>query len=89
MTQDAHEALPDQSLFLAQGAAQVTEHEKVVLATALAKYDVNDHVQAYSRFIYAKSTSQPQLASSGTFGFEFKIFNFSFDSLDVIDYIFF
>ncbi len=42
-------------------------------ATALAKYDINDHVEAYSRFIYAKSTSSPQLASSGTFGFEFAI----------------
>ncbi len=42
-------------------------------ATALAKYDINDSVEAYSRFIYSKSTSSPQLASSGTFGFTFSI----------------
>jgi len=33
-------------------------------ATALAKYDVNDSVEAYARFIYNNSQSDPQLASS-------------------------
>ncbi len=42
-------------------------------ATALAKYQLNDHVEAYSRFIYSGSTSAPQLASSGTFGFSFEV----------------
>jgi len=42
-------------------------------AMALAKYAVNDHVEAYSRFIYSNSESSPQLASSGTFGFSFAI----------------
>ncbi len=42
-------------------------------ATALGHYDINDHVQAYTRFIYSNSTSAPQLASSGTFGFKFDI----------------
>ena len=31
-------------------------------ATALAKYALNDNVEAYSRFIYSGSTSAPQLA---------------------------
>lgn len=42
-------------------------------ATALAKYTFNDNVEAYSRFIYSASTSAPQLASSGTFGFSFDV----------------
>ncbi|HVY88901.1 MAG TPA: TonB-dependent receptor [Hyphomonadaceae bacterium] len=42
-------------------------------ATALAKYAINDHVEAYSRFIYSNSESAPQLASSGTFGFSFAV----------------
>ena len=42
-------------------------------ATALAKYAFNDNVEAYSRFIYSASTSAPQLASSGTFGFSFDV----------------
>lgn len=42
-------------------------------AVALAKYALNDHVEAYSRFIYSGSTSAPQLASSGTFGFSFDV----------------
>lgn len=42
-------------------------------ATALAKYAFDDHVEAYSRFIYSASTSAPQLASSGTFGFSFEV----------------
>ncbi len=42
-------------------------------ATVLAKYDINDHVEAYSRFIYSNSHSAPQLASSGTFGFTFAV----------------
>lgn len=42
-------------------------------ATALAKYQLNDNVEAYSRFIYSGSTSAPQLASSGTFGFSYEI----------------
>ena len=33
-------------------------------ATALAKYAINDSVEAYSRFIYSNSHSAPQLASS-------------------------
>jgi len=37
-------------------------------ATALAKYELNDHVEAYGRFIFANSRSAPQLASTGTFG---------------------
>ena len=41
--------------------------------TALAKYTLNNHVEAYSRFIYSGSTSAPQLASSGTFGFSFEV----------------
>jgi iron complex outermembrane recepter protein len=40
---------------------------------ALAKYQINDSVEAYSRFIYSGSTSAPQLASSGTFGFSFEV----------------
>lgn len=42
-------------------------------ATALAKYAITDNVEAYSRLIYASSTSAPQLASSGTFGFSFEV----------------
>lgn len=42
-------------------------------ALALAKYDINEYVEAYSRFIYSASTSAPQLASSGTFGFSFEV----------------
>ena len=42
-------------------------------ALALAKYQINDNVEAYSRFIYSGSTSAPQLASSGTFGFSFEV----------------
>lgn len=42
-------------------------------AIALAKYSFNDSVEGYSRFIYARSTSAPQLASSGTFGFSFEV----------------
>lgn len=42
-------------------------------AMALAKYDINDAAQVYSRFIYSRSTSAPQLASSGTFGFDFEV----------------
>jgi iron complex outermembrane receptor protein len=42
-------------------------------ALALAKYQINDSVEAYSRFIYSGSTSAPQLASSGTFGFSFEV----------------
>ncbi|MDP3491623.1 MAG: TonB-dependent receptor [Hyphomonadaceae bacterium] len=42
-------------------------------ATALAKYAFNDDIEAYSRFIYSASTSSPQLASSGTFGFSFEV----------------
>jgi iron complex outermembrane recepter protein len=42
-------------------------------ATALAKYKLNDQVEAYSRFIYAKSSASPQIASSGTFGFSFEV----------------
>ncbi len=42
-------------------------------ATALAKYDINDHVEAYGRFIFANSVSAPQLASSGTFGRTFSV----------------
>jgi outer membrane receptor protein involved in Fe transport len=42
-------------------------------AVALAKYAFDDNLEAYSRFIYSGSTSSPQLASSGTFGFSFEI----------------
>ena len=42
-------------------------------ATALAKYSVNDSVEAYGRFIFANSVSAPQLASSGTFGRTFSV----------------
>lgn len=42
-------------------------------AAALAKYAFNDDIEAYSRFIYSGSTSSPQLASSGTFGFSFEV----------------
>jgi outer membrane receptor protein involved in Fe transport len=42
-------------------------------AMALAKYEFNDSVEAYARFIYSDSVSKPQLASSGTFGFPFAI----------------
>jgi iron complex outermembrane recepter protein len=42
-------------------------------ALALAKYRFDTGVEAYSRFIYSNSVSQPQLASSGTFGFPFAI----------------
>jgi outer membrane receptor protein involved in Fe transport len=42
-------------------------------ATALAKYEFNDSIEAYSRFIYSDSVSAPNLASSGTFGFFFGI----------------
>jgi iron complex outermembrane recepter protein len=37
-------------------------------ATALAHYDLNENLQAYSRFIFAQSITAPALASSGTFG---------------------
>ncbi|MDP3738226.1 MAG: TonB-dependent receptor [Hyphomonadaceae bacterium] len=42
-------------------------------AVALAKYDLTDDVELYSRFIYSNSVSAPQLASSGTFGFSFEV----------------
>ena len=42
-------------------------------ATALAKYSVSDHVEAYGRFVFANSRSAPQLASSGTFGRTFSV----------------
>lgn len=42
-------------------------------ATAIARYDISDAVEAYSRFIYNSSTSAPQLASSGTFGLTFAV----------------
>ena len=42
-------------------------------ATALANYELNDNIEAYSRFIYSSSTTAPQLASSGTFGFTFAV----------------
>ena len=42
-------------------------------ATALGHYDITDHVQAYSRFIYSNSTTAPQIASTGTFGFSFNV----------------
>lgn len=42
-------------------------------ATALASYEINDNVEAYARFIYTDSTSAPQIASTGTFGFSFEI----------------
>lgn len=42
-------------------------------AVALAKYEFNDNIEAYSRFIYSNSLSAPNLASSGTFGFFFGI----------------
>jgi iron complex outermembrane recepter protein len=41
--------------------------------TAIASYEINDAVEAYSRFIYQSSTSAPQLASSGTFGVAYQI----------------
>ena len=42
-------------------------------ATAVARYEINPSVEAYSRFIYNSSTSAPQLASSGTFGLSFDV----------------
>ncbi len=42
-------------------------------ATALARYEINESVEAYGRFMFQSSTSAPQLASSGTFGFSFEI----------------
>lgn len=42
-------------------------------ATALARYELNENVEAYSRFLFQSSTSAPQLASSGTFGFSFEV----------------
>jgi outer membrane receptor protein involved in Fe transport len=42
-------------------------------ATALGKYRLNEHMEAYTRFIFQDSVSAPQLASSGTFGFSFEV----------------
>ncbi len=42
-------------------------------ATALARYEINENVEAYSRFIFNSSTSAPQIASSGTFGLGFEV----------------
>jgi outer membrane receptor protein involved in Fe transport len=42
-------------------------------ATALASYEINESVEAYGRFMFQSSTSAPQLASSGTFGFSFEV----------------
>lgn len=42
-------------------------------ATAIARYEINPNVEAYSRFIFNSSTSAPQLASSGTFGRSFDV----------------
>jgi outer membrane receptor protein involved in Fe transport len=42
-------------------------------ATALGSYEINDNIKAYSRLIFSSSTTAPQLASSGTFGFTFAV----------------
>lgn len=42
-------------------------------AMAIGRYEVNDNLEAYSRFLYNSSTSAPQLASSGTFGATFAV----------------
>ncbi|MGH6950187.1 MAG: TonB-dependent receptor plug domain-containing protein, partial [Vitreimonas sp.] len=42
-------------------------------ATAIGRYDINDGLEAYTRFIFSSSTSAPQVASSGTFGLSFEI----------------
>ena len=36
--------------------------------TALAKYEINDYVEAYGRYLSSSSTSSPALASSAVFG---------------------
>ena len=55
------------------GVEQVEAAFSAPALSTLAKYKLNDHVEAYSRFIYSGSTSAPQLASSGTFGFSFEV----------------
>jgi|CXWL01.1.fsa_nt_gi outer membrane receptor protein involved in Fe transport len=42
-------------------------------ALALGSYEINENVEAYARALYSNSRSAPQLASSGTFGFEFAV----------------
>ncbi|TPW07750.1 MAG: TonB-dependent receptor plug domain protein [Alphaproteobacteria bacterium] len=40
---------------------------------ALARYEINDLVEAYGRFLFSSSTTAPALASTATFGFTFEI----------------
>ncbi|MDX2275267.1 MAG: TonB-dependent receptor [Hyphomonadaceae bacterium] len=42
-------------------------------ATAIASYEINPNVEAYSRFSFMSQTAAPQIASSGTFGFSFDV----------------
>lgn len=42
-------------------------------ATALARYEINEDIEAYSRFIFSSTDVLPALASSGTFGFQYSV----------------
>lgn len=42
-------------------------------ATAMARYDINDEVEAYATFNYTNTTVEQQVAPSGTFGSSFQL----------------
>lgn len=42
-------------------------------ATALGRYEINESLEAYSRFVFSNSTVNTQIAPAGTFGFTFNV----------------